>query len=41
MKASNTTFLGCNNNRQQQLKKLAKQTAARLNQQFNSDIKAK
>lgn len=30
-KASYTTLLGCFNNRQQQLKRLAKSTAARLN----------
>lgn len=31
-KATYTTLLGCFNNRQQQLKKLAKQTAQRLNE---------
>ena len=36
-KASYSTFLGCYNNRQQQLKRLAKQVAARLNQVHASE----
>ena len=38
-KASYTTLLGCFNNRQQQLKRLAKQTANRLNAQQQKEAK--